>query len=103
MSHETETQLLPGGFAHKGRVLGLRSLRATGYSGSASATGIGSKAMGGPYGVIALAMHVNLSPGMRRREMRCDRIGCGDGSDGLLKAHVWYSLTVEGKFVEVSA
>jgi hypothetical protein len=51
--------------------------------------------MCGPYGVIAT--------GFRNRdriEMRCAEVGCGDGSDGKLKAYVWYKLDANGKFVE---
>jgi hypothetical protein len=32
--------------------------------------------------------------------MRCAEIGIGDGSDGKLKANVWYELDEEGKFIE---
>ena len=85
------------------------SASATGYSGLASATGdtsvsactgIDSKAKAGPYSVIALATQFNLSPGVYRREMHCARIGCGDGSDGLLKANTWYSVNEKGEFNE---
>jgi hypothetical protein len=33
--------------------------------------------------------------------MRCAQVGIGDGSDGKLKAGVWYRLDVAGAFVEV--
>jgi hypothetical protein len=32
--------------------------------------------------------------------MQCRQIGCGDGSDGKLKADTWYYLTKEGEFRE---
>jgi hypothetical protein len=34
--------------------------------------------------------------------MRCAEIGCGDGSDGKLKADTWYRLDEQGSFVEIS-
>jgi hypothetical protein len=80
---------------------------ATGASGAASATGWSSIAVvtgpygrvrGGKYSAIALAF-VNVAAG--RQEMRCAEIGCGDGSDGKLKANVWYRLDESGAFVEV--
>jgi hypothetical protein len=36
-----------------------------------------------------------------RPEMRALEIGSGDGSDGKGKAHVWYELDADGRFVEV--
>jgi hypothetical protein len=49
--------------------------------------------------VIALAWWNNAAT---RSEMRCARIGCGDGSDGLLKAGVWYRLDPQtADFIEV--
>ena len=35
--------------------------------------------------------------------MRAAEIGVGDGSDGKLKAHVWYRIDAAAKFVEVGA
>jgi hypothetical protein len=79
---------------------------ATGESGAASATGAASaavvtgldgRAQCGAYGVIALAW---WNPTTARREMRCARVGVGDGSDGTLKAKVWYRLNDAGEFVE---
>jgi hypothetical protein len=32
--------------------------------------------------------------------MRAAEIGCGDGSDGKLRAGVWYVLDVSGQFIE---
>jgi hypothetical protein len=32
--------------------------------------------------------------------MRCAETGCGDGSDGKLKADTWYRLDETGKFIE---
>ena len=56
-----------------------------------------SKVMAGKFGSIALAWHNKLQ---NRVEMRCAKIGCGDGSDGKLKACVWYVLDAYGKFIE---
>ena len=79
---------------------------ATGYSSASSATGdrsasvctgLKSKAMAGKYGCIALAW---WNEAERRVEMRCAETGCGDGSDGKLKAEVWYRLDDAGRFVE---
>ena len=69
----------------------------TGSSGAAQATGLYSKACGGKYGCIALAW---LNKSADRIEMQCAKIGCGDGSDGLLKANIWYVLNEAGEFVE---
>ena len=76
------------------------SASSTGYASVAACTGLDCKAMAGAYGVIALATQLELSPGVYRREMHCARIGCGDGSDGLLKANTWYSIDKKGNFVE---
>jgi len=70
---------------------------ATGESGAAFVTGLDGRAQAGPYGVIALAWWHEAAG---RQEMRCARIGVGDGSDGLLKARVWYRLDARGEFVE---
>ncbi len=61
--------------------------------------GIGSKAKAGPYGCIALGWYNKPAD---RREMRCAEIGTGDGSDGKLKANVWYELNANGEFMEVN-
>jgi len=80
---------------------------ATGYSSASSATGdasaaicvgVGSKAMAGKYGCICLSFYNEIEG---RYEMRCAETGCGDGSDGKLKAEVWYSLNDDGKFIEL--
>jgi hypothetical protein len=88
---------------------GYRSSAAsTGDSSSAASTGdcTGSictgpygKARAGSFGCIALAGYFEVD-GSSRLEMRVARIGVGDGSDGLLKADVWYSLNEAGEFVE---
>ena len=39
----------------------------------------------------------------RAAEMRCREVGCGDGSDGKLKANVWYRVDERGEFVEVAS
>jgi hypothetical protein len=53
--------------------------------------------MAGKYGCIALAWWNKKE---NRGEMRCAETGCGDGSDGKLKAETWYALDEEGCFVE---
>ena len=70
---------------------------ATGDSSASICTGINSKAMAGEYGCIALAWY-NIKE--KRSEMRCAEIGCGDGTDGKLKAGVFYLLDNNGKFIE---
>ena len=70
---------------------------ATGDSSASVCTGLNSKAMAGKFGIIALAW---WNKAERRGEMRCAETGCGDGSDGKLKAEVWYRLDDAGRFVE---
>ena len=70
---------------------------ATGESGAAIVTGLHGRARGGPYGCLALAWRHDAAS---RQEMRCARIGCGDGSDRALKAGVWYVLNADGDFKE---
>lgn len=53
--------------------------------------------MAGKFGCIALAW---WNESEERREMRCAETGIGDGSDGKLKAGVWYMLDDSGEFVE---
>ena len=72
---------------------------ATGYSSTSVCTGLYSKAMAGKYGCIALAWYNEKED---RSEMKCAETGCGDGSDGKLKADVWYSISDDGQFVEVN-
>jgi hypothetical protein len=72
---------------------------ATGNASAAVSTGVSSKAMAGKFGCIALVWRNHEE---RRYEMRCAEIGCGDGSDGKLKAEVWYQLNDSGKFVEAA-
>jgi hypothetical protein len=72
---------------------------AKGAASVAVATGMESKAMAGEYGCIALQC---WNKSENHAEMRCAEIGCGDGSDGKLKAEVWYRLNEDGKFVEVN-
>ena len=55
--------------------------------------------MAGKFGCIALGWWNRAE---ERSEMRCAETGCGDGSDGKLKAEVWYRLNDQGEFVEVS-
>jgi hypothetical protein len=70
---------------------------ATGKASVAVSTGCYGKAMAGEYGCIALAL---WNADVKRYEMRCAETGCGDGSDGKLKAEVWYTLDEAGQFVE---
>ena len=63
--------------------------------GAASATGLNSRAQAGKWGCIALAFDAG-----DHQEMRCAHVGVGDGSDGNLKAGVWYRLDESGAFVE---
>ena len=81
---------------------------ATGYQSASSATGDSSvaavvghkgRAMAGKYGCIALAWWNKMD---NRSEMRCSETGCGDGSDGKLKAETWYQLDEDGRFVEIT-
>ena len=69
----------------------------TGDSSASSATGYNSKARAGKYGCIALAFYNKTE---NRAEMRCAETGCGDGSDGKLKAMTWYKLDNAGNFIE---
>ena len=72
---------------------------ATGDSSAAICTGRWSKAMAGKFGCIALSFYNEQE---ERFEMRCAETGCGDGSDGKLKAEVWYTLNDNGLFMEVA-
>jgi len=64
----------------------------------AISTGLYAKAKAVAYGCIALAW---WNPSAQRVEMRCREIGIGDGSDGKLKVHTWYSLDEEtSEFLE---
>ena len=74
------------------------SAATSGYCSPAVCAGLHSKAKAGKFGCIALAW-ANEKEG--RSEMRCAETGCGDGSDGKLKAHVWYRLNNQGEFMEV--
>ena len=53
--------------------------------------------MAGKYGCIALQW---WNEDESRSEMKCAETGCGDGSDGKLKAEVWYRLNENGEFME---
>ena len=72
---------------------------ATGDASAAVCTGINSRVMAGKYGVVALAW---WNEGEERVEMRCAETGCGDGSDGKLKANAWYVLDSEGQIIETA-
>ena len=71
---------------------------ATGDSSAAICTGLYSKTMAGKYSCIALAW---WNERKSRVEMRCAETGCGDGSDGKLKADAWYQLDDAGEFKEM--
>jgi hypothetical protein len=64
---------------------------------AAIATGLQSRVKVGRYSALALAW---WNRRYERREMRCAESGCGDGSDGKLKAGVWYRISEDGEFVE---
>ena len=72
---------------------------ATGAASAAVCAGLNSKAKAAAFGCIALGWYNKSAD---RREMRCAEIGVGDGSDGKLKADVWYQLDESGSFVEVA-
>ncbi len=72
---------------------------ATGMASPAVCAGVNSRAKAGKFGCVALGW-MNIKE--NRREMRCREIGCGDGSDGKLKADVWYELDAAGDFKEVA-
>lgn len=81
---------------------------ATGYRGAASATGYSGaaiagycgRARAGKFGCVAIAW---WNESEKRQEMRCREVGCGDGTDGKLKACVWYRLNPAGEFIEEAA
>jgi hypothetical protein len=78
---------------------GRGAASATGGSSAAVVTGDDGKAKAGEYGCIALAWY---NKDASRMEMRCRETGCGDGTDGKLKAHSWYRLDEAGNFVEAA-
>jgi len=75
------------------------SAASTGDVTASTSTGLYSKARAGKFGCLALAWWNDIDC---RAEMRCREIGCGDGSDGKLKADTWYQLDEAGSFVEVN-
>ena len=106
--HDAMKFILPGQMALVGFIAAQsEDHHATGYSSASSATGdksasvvtgLEGRARAGKWGCIALAWW-NTSDS--RSEMRCREIGCGDGSDGKLKADTWYTLNESGEFQEV--
>ena len=72
----------------------------SGKAGAAVCTCLDSKAKSGPYGMIGLQW---WNKKKERYEMRCAEVGCGDGSDGKLKANAFYKLSECGEFKEVEA
>ncbi len=71
---------------------------ATGLASPAVCAGINCKAKAAMFGSLSLGW---LNKKENRREMRSKDVGIGDGSDGKLKADVWYRLDDAGEFVEV--
>ncbi len=67
---------------------------ATGDSGAAVATGLDGKARGGEFGCIALGW---WNKEKKRSEMKCSTTG----TEGQLKANVWYRLNEAGDFAEI--
>jgi hypothetical protein len=53
--------------------------------------------MAGKYGCVALAYYDKKDS---TSKMRCAETGCGDGTDGKLKANTWYKLDDNGIFIE---
>ena len=98
------------GYSSASSATGNRSASsATGYSSASSATGDSSasvvtglygRARAGKFGCVSLAW---WNSAQQRGEMRCAEIGCGDGSDGKLKADTWYELDDAGRFIEKEA
>jgi hypothetical protein len=72
---------------------------ATGDRSASVVTGLDGKARAGKYGCIALAWWNKKA---KRSEMRAAEIGCGDGSDGKLKADTWYQVNAKGEFEEAA-
>jgi len=88
------------GYRSSAASTGYRSSAAsTGDVTASTSTGLYSKARAGKFGCLALAWWNDIDC---RAEMRCREIGCGDGSDGKLKADTWYQLDEAGSFVEVN-
>ena len=77
---------------------GRGAASATGESSLAGVTGLSGRVRCGVFGALALAW---LNSARNRTEMRVAVTGCGDGTDGLLKANQWYELNEAGAFVEV--
>jgi hypothetical protein len=79
---------------------GDRSMASNSGDSSVSAcSGLHSKACAGIYGAIVLAWYNEKED---RIEIKCGEIGCGDGSDGKLKAGVFYHVNDAGEFIEVA-
>ena len=88
------------GYSSASSATGYRSASsATGDSSASVITGLYGRVRAGKFGCVALAWWNEKE---RREEMRCREIGCGDGSDGKLKADTWYLLNEAGEFVEVA-
>jgi hypothetical protein len=73
------------------------SAASSGDCSPAVCAGLSSRAKAGEWGCVALAWWNDAA---QRAEMRCREVGCGDGTDGKLKAGVWYRLNKRGEFEE---
>ena len=73
------------------------SAASSGACSPAVCAGLRSRAKAGEWGCVALAWWNDAA---QRAEMRCREVGCGDGTDGKLKAGVWYRLNERGEFEE---
>lgn len=74
-----------------------RGSAVAGDRGISASAGINSKGMSGKWGCVVLAF---WNAAESRTEIRCRETAGGDGSDGKLKAGVWYRLNKIGEFVE---
>ena len=98
VEHFTDGQSSATGYKSASSATGYNSASsATGKASAAVVTGEDGVARAGEYGCIALSWWNKIE---QRFEMRCAETGCGDGSDGKLKANVWYQLNELGEFVE---
>ncbi len=107
IAHNADGSAASSGYSSSAASSGDRSSAASsGYSSSAASSGacspavcagLSSRAKAGKWSCIALAWWNDAA---QRAEMRCREVGCGDGTDGKLKAGVWYGLNERGEFEE---
>ncbi len=71
----------------------------SGYWGQ-STSGYWGQCRAGIYGGILIRY---WDKDMSTYRVKAGEVGCGDGSDGLLKADTWYRVNEKGDFVEVKA